>query len=82
MEYQFHRLVLFSRLLESYPYSQSRIVAEALLDVCPLLRGEVWAALLGVKVTNQPGHMTYTAANVDNFSLKYMVMFGIASLAR
>ena len=51
VEYQFHRLVLFSRLLESYPYSQPRIVAEALLDICPLLRGEIWAALLGVKVT-------------------------------
>ena len=51
VEYQLHRLVLFSRLLESYPYSQPRIVAEALLDICPLLRGEIWAALLGVKVT-------------------------------
>jgi hypothetical protein len=48
-------LILFSRLLESYPYSQLRVVAEALLDVCPLLRGEIWAALLGVKVTNSPG---------------------------
>ena len=50
VEYQFHRLVLFSRLLESYPYSRPRIISEALLDVCPLLRGEIWAALLGVKV--------------------------------
>lgn len=50
VEYQFHRLILFSRLLESYPFSQPRIIAEALLDVCPLLRGEIWAAMLGVKV--------------------------------
>ena len=61
VEYQFHRLILFSRLLESYPYSQPRIVAEALLDVCPLLRGEIWAALLGVKV-NPVTWSIYTAA--------------------
>ena len=50
VEYQFHRLVLFSRLLESYPYSRERIISEAIIDICPLVRGDVWAALLGVKV--------------------------------
>ena len=48
--FQFHRVVTFSRLLESYPYSRDHIISEALTDVCPLVRGEVWAALLGVKV--------------------------------
>ena len=43
-------MVLFTRLLESYPHSQPRMVMEAVVDVCPLVRAEVWAALLGVKV--------------------------------
>ena len=47
---QFHRVVIFSRLLESYPFSRDRIISEAHTDICPLVRGEVWAALLGVKV--------------------------------
>lgn len=53
--FQFHRVVIFSRLLESYPYSRDRIISEALTDVCPLVRGEVWAALLGVKVGGWEG---------------------------
>ncbi|CAI8006071.1 TBC domain-containing protein kinase-like protein, partial [Geodia barretti] len=49
VEYQFHRMVMFTRLLESYPHSRSLVMAEAVVDVCPLVRAEVWAALLGVK---------------------------------
>lgn len=51
VEYQFHRVIMFSRLLESYPHSLKLIVSEAMVDVCPLLRGEIWAAVLGVKVS-------------------------------
>lgn len=47
-EYQFHRVVLFRRLLHGYPHTRELIVAEAHRDVPPLLRGEVWACLLGV----------------------------------
>ena len=50
VDYQFHRVVKFSRLLEGYPFTQGRVVQEALVDVCPLYRGDIWAALLGVKV--------------------------------
>ena len=50
IEYQFHRVIVFSRLLEGYPYSRGRVLEEALLDVCPLYRGEIWAAMLGIKV--------------------------------
>ena len=52
---QFHRVVAFSRLLESYPFSRDRIISEAHTDICPLVRGEVWAALLGVKVCGCDG---------------------------
>ena len=48
-------MVMFTRLLESYPHSQPRIVMEAVVDVCPLVRAEVWAALLGVKVRDGAG---------------------------
>ena len=51
VEYQFHRTIIFSRLLESYPFSAKLILSEATTDICPLLRGEIWAALLGVKVS-------------------------------
>jgi TBC domain-containing protein kinase-like protein len=51
VEYQFHRTILFSRLLEGYPHSRERIISEATIDICPLLRGEIWAAILGVKVS-------------------------------
>ena len=47
---QLHRMILFTRLLESYPYMRHMVVKEAMTDVCPLVRAEVWAALLEVKV--------------------------------
>lgn len=50
IEYQFHRVVVFSRLMEGYPFSRGRVLEEALVDVCPLYRGEIWAAMLGIKV--------------------------------
>ncbi|XP_068909096.1 TBC domain-containing protein kinase-like protein [Tenebrio molitor] len=48
-EYQFHRVILFRRLLHGYPYTKDLIVKEASNDIPPLLRGEVWAALLSIK---------------------------------
>ena len=50
VEYQFHRVVMYSRLLESYPHSQALIQKEASTDISPLRRGEIWAALLDVNV--------------------------------
>jgi len=48
IEYQLHRIILFERLLKSYPYTRDRIIEEAMKDVPPLYRGETWAAILGV----------------------------------
>lgn len=47
-EYQFHRVLLFTRLLKGYPSTRQRILTEAQIDVPPLLRGEIWACILGV----------------------------------
>lgn len=48
IEYQFYRIVLFARLLKGYPYTRDLIVEEAKIDIPPLLRGKIWAALLNV----------------------------------
>ncbi|XP_061379002.1 TBC domain-containing protein kinase-like protein [Danaus plexippus] len=47
-EYQFYRLLWFQRLLHGYPYTAQCIRSEAEIDIPPLVRGDVWAALLGV----------------------------------
>ncbi|XP_071452434.1 TBC domain-containing protein kinase-like protein [Hetaerina americana] len=47
-EYQFHRIVLYERLLNGYPYKKAAIVKEARRDIPPMLRNEVWAAALEV----------------------------------
>ncbi|KAL2101697.1 hypothetical protein ACEWY4_003458 [Coilia grayii] len=48
-EYQLMRIVLFDRLLKAYPYKKNHIWKEARVDIPPLFRGLVWAALLGVE---------------------------------
>ncbi|KAG5897208.1 hypothetical protein JTB14_022559 [Gonioctena quinquepunctata] len=48
-EYQFQRVILFRRLLHGYPFTRDLIVKEAERDIPPLLRGEIWAALLNIK---------------------------------
>lgn len=47
-EYQFYRVMLFSRLLKGYPFTGDLIEKEAAIDIPPLLRGQIWACLLGV----------------------------------
>lgn len=48
IEYQFHRVILFARLLKAYPFTRDLIVDEAKKDIPPFLRGRIWAALLNV----------------------------------
>lgn len=47
-EYQFHRIVLFDRLLSAYPYKLDKLLIEAKKDIPPYFRGEIWACLLKV----------------------------------
>lgn len=48
-EYQFHRIILYERLLKGYPYKKDHIWKEARVDIPPMYRPYVWAALLEVK---------------------------------
>jgi serine/threonine protein kinase/rhodanese-related sulfurtransferase len=48
LEYQAHRIVMFRHLLEFYPETRSQIIREARKDVPPMLRAEIWAAILNV----------------------------------
>ncbi|KAK7503784.1 hypothetical protein BaRGS_00004907 [Batillaria attramentaria] len=49
IEYQFHRIILYERLLKAYPYKRPHIWKEARVDIPPLVRAHVWAALLEVE---------------------------------
>ena len=48
--FQFHRIILYERLLKAYPYKRAHIWKEARIDIPPLVRDSVWAALLDVEV--------------------------------
>lgn len=45
--YQYKRIVLFQRLLMEYPVSMHELILQSRIDIPPILRGRVWAALLG-----------------------------------
>lgn len=49
VEYQFHRIILYERLLLGYPFKKAHIWREARVDTPPLYRAQVWAALLEVE---------------------------------
>ncbi|ORE03284.1 RabGAP/TBC [Rhizopus microsporus var. microsporus] len=49
VNYQLYRLSLFSELLRQYPASKREILHHAKVDIPPLLRGKIWAAVLGVQ---------------------------------
>ncbi|XP_059151921.1 TBC domain-containing protein kinase-like protein [Physella acuta] len=49
IEYQFHRIILYARLLSAYPFKRPHIWREARVDIPPLVRANVWAALLEVE---------------------------------
>ena len=37
---------------QGYPYTRDKVIHQARIDICPFFRAEVWAVLLGVKVSN------------------------------
>ena len=49
IEYQFHRVRLFSRYLYAYPYKKNELYKECEIDIPPHYRALAWAALLEVK---------------------------------
>ncbi|XP_035208219.1 TBC domain-containing protein kinase-like protein isoform X2 [Stegodyphus dumicola] len=60
VEYQLHRIILFKRLLEAYPYKRSQILHEAKVDIPPLYRPLIWAALLEIE-----GNIQETYDSID-----------------
>lgn len=48
VEYQFHRIILFERLLAAYPYKRLHILKECRIDIPPLLRAKLWPAILEI----------------------------------
>lgn len=66
IEYQFHRTILFRRLLKGYPSTRNLIVQEAQKDIPPICRGEVWACLLGVRLNGNYAKLDkYTPTQTD-----------------
>ncbi|KAJ3288134.1 hypothetical protein HK104_008324 [Borealophlyctis nickersoniae] len=47
--YQAARIQLFTTLLREYPASREDILKEAAVDIPPMLRGKLWAAILEIK---------------------------------
>jgi serine/threonine protein kinase len=60
INYQYYRQTLFSELLRQYPASRKEILHHAKVDIPPLLRGKVWAAVLGVR-----GDLKYAYDRID-----------------
>lgn len=46
--YQCERMMLFKRLLNSYPFLRDQLIREASVDIPPYYRAQVWATLLNV----------------------------------
>ncbi|KAG2392700.1 hypothetical protein C9374_011425 [Naegleria lovaniensis] len=47
--YQQQRVHTFRKLLLNYPFSRDEIIKEAKIDIPSILRGEIWAAILGTE---------------------------------
>lgn len=62
INYQYYRQTLFSELLRQYPASRKEILHHAKVDIPPLLRGKVWAAILGVR-----GDLEYEYGQINKF---------------
>ncbi|KAI7865477.1 rab-GTPase-TBC domain-containing protein [Spinellus fusiger] len=63
VDYQYHRQTLFSELLRQYPTSHKEILHHAKIDIPPLLRGKVWAAVLGVT-----GDLEHEYDSIDKYT--------------
>ncbi|CAF1036134.1 unnamed protein product [Brachionus calyciflorus] len=48
IEYQFYRMILFSRYLTSYPFKRDDLIKECSVDIPPFYRNLAWAVLLDV----------------------------------
>jgi len=63
--YQVSRAVRYRRLLQAYPYSKPNIWSEALIDVVPIYRAQIWASLLAVPHNSSS---LYSAIDKDSWN--------------
>uniref|UniRef100_A0A7S1KTF5 Rab-GAP TBC domain-containing protein n=1 Tax=Percolomonas cosmopolitus TaxID=63605 RepID=A0A7S1KTF5_9EUKA len=49
LRHQHQRVELFRSLIADYPSTRNRIISEARKDIPPVLRGEIWACVLGAE---------------------------------
>ncbi|KAG0039117.1 hypothetical protein BGZ82_009575 [Podila clonocystis] len=63
--YQYQRLSMFTDLLLQHPASRAEILHHSKIDIPPLLRGKVWAAILGVM-----GDYHEVYAGIDKYTEK------------
>lgn len=63
IEYQVRRVCLFKRLMNGLPATEFHLRLEARKDIPPLLRSQIWAALLGVH-RDRSFRERYAAASV------------------
>ena len=78
VSHQFHRLILFERLLRAYPYQKQRLYTEARKDIPPFYRAFVWSALLDVSVGQKNTHpKSEFISLIFFFSRRMFMMFTI-----
>lgn len=78
--YQYHRIRLFSQLLKQYPASRTEIIHHAKVDIPPVLRGAVWAAILGVSSDYQEAYARID--KVTDFGTDRQVSYRYSALIR
>jgi TBC domain-containing protein kinase-like protein len=59
ISYQYFRMKMFIELLPQYPSSRNEIRRQSGTDIPPMLRGKVWAAILGVVGDYQRTYRSY-----------------------
>lgn len=66
LSYQFLRIFRFHSLLNESPLQTESLRLEAISDISPLLRGEIWAAILGVDKERQKEYDVYNNDEKDD----------------
>ena len=64
-EYQFHRMIKFSRYLVGLPYKTNSLLKECLIDIPPLYRAASWCALLVVSSVSSDLTRFYSRINKE-----------------
>lgn len=47
-DYQCERVILYKKMLNSFPFASNKLRTEAKVDICPLYRAQIWTSMLEV----------------------------------